>query len=311
MALLDYLPAEQVYLALARRRGAIGPPSLRATGNVYWLDNSDSAKSDTPGKGSFFAPFATLSFAVSQLGSGDTLIVKQGHDETLTATVTLSFDDITITGEGWGDGRPRFNLGASGDIEMKGDRLTLQNLRFLDTVGGKTHHISPGVSNIVGWVMADCEFRIGSGLVAPSNAILDMTKAEAALLIGCRFYMSDAGTDGPNAIRVVAAGLSRMRIADCFVFGTFSGACIVLTDNSGDDSEGVIIEECGFYNADTSAANLIAISNCKGVIRHNGGYSAHGTLNDVVSNDACAMIENYFTNNLSNAGGIVPTTRAS
>ncbi len=60
---LDYLPAEEVYLALSRRRGAYG--RVFAPGQTFWLDNSDSQTSDVAGRGSLFSPFKTLAFAVS------------------------------------------------------------------------------------------------------------------------------------------------------------------------------------------------------------------------------------------------------
>lgn len=120
-----------------------GMPLLQCQpGNVYWLSNSTVlergciAGSDR-NPGTFQKPFATLDFAIAACSqsSGDIIMVKPGHRETVSSATTLHFDvaGMAIVGLGNGTNRPTFvfDTAATANITLRSANVAIQNLLFI------------------------------------------------------------------------------------------------------------------------------------------------------------------------------------
>lgn len=112
-------------------------------GKVFWVSNAAAAqltgqKTGSDGnKGTFDAPFATLDFAVGQCtaGRGDTIFVKPGHAEAISAAAGIALDvaGIAVVGLGTGDSRPTFTLNTANTatITVAAADISVQNCKFV------------------------------------------------------------------------------------------------------------------------------------------------------------------------------------
>jgi hypothetical protein len=101
-------------------------------GNIYWVDSNGGGGS----KGTFNHPVLTLAAAESLVTSnnGDIIVIKPGHAETYTATVSSSKSGYAVIGLGFGTNRPTFTNGvlAAGDdmFEYTGDNVLVYNIMW-------------------------------------------------------------------------------------------------------------------------------------------------------------------------------------
>lgn len=146
-------------------------------GRVFWLDNSalgnaDHYKNGSDGnRGNFDAPFATLSYAISQTraNKGDIIFVKPGHAETIASAGAVSFSKagVAIIGLGTGSNRPTFTWStlATATMLFAASNVTLQNLLFVSTMatGFTTTAFSIAAAVVANDITIDnCEFRDSS-----------------------------------------------------------------------------------------------------------------------------------------------------
>ena len=84
------------------------------------------------------APKATLGAGITAAGAGGVVVLLSTHDETLTATQTLSSDGLTIVGAGLVAGKPtaklRMNAAALALFSITGIGVELRNIWFPENV---------------------------------------------------------------------------------------------------------------------------------------------------------------------------------
>lgn len=115
------------------------PSVSNYSGDIYFVNSNGGGGS----KGTFDAPFLTVSEALSAVTNdkGDLIVVKAGHTETLSATVSSSASGFAIIGQGWGDMRPTFTNGLSGTddaFDLSGDDVSIINLKWKEAASGTT-----------------------------------------------------------------------------------------------------------------------------------------------------------------------------
>ena len=122
-----------------------GMPILQTNpGNFFWVYSGtilERATGEVAGsdsnRGTFQRPFATLAGALAQCtpGKGDVIIIKPGHQETITSATQLliSCSDVAIVGLGAGLDRPMFTLStaATATIGITGSNISIQNCQFV------------------------------------------------------------------------------------------------------------------------------------------------------------------------------------
>lgn len=307
MGFLDFQLSEDVYASLAKLQGGLAHGSI--TGKTFFLDNSDSDASDVTGGGTFFQPFNTLSFAISECvsGRGDVILVKPGHDETISGTVTINVTTVSIIGLGHGKRfRPRFQFdNTAGEIRTTVAGVRLQSLRFMSTVSGHVNVLDIATASH-GFTLIGCFFQVEAAADDVTNAIVVAASVTDVHIAGNRIEYLEA-TSGSTTALALGGANTRLRVVDNYIAGDFSTAAISMTSTATDDLE---ITHNRIYNAQTAnvdgAIDIVASS--RGVIAYNVGFHGYATaLTSCIDPANCAQSENYFNNVAGEAGGLVGT----
>jgi len=109
--------------------GGVG--DLITTGNVWFVD-SGSGSDSNKGTDKDHA-FATLDYAIGKCtaSQGDTIIVMEGHAETVTTQIAADVAGINIIGLGHGGNRPTFTINAAiWGMYVTADDVFVHNLVF-------------------------------------------------------------------------------------------------------------------------------------------------------------------------------------
>lgn len=186
---------------------------LVITGAVIWVD---SVLGNDANAGTKELPLATLAQAVTNAtaSNGDIIVLKAGHTETLTSTITISKAGLKIFGLGVGSGAPNFICNAAIDcIDVTAADVELNNLYFpAATTAISTALINAGAANL----------RVkGSTFVCGAFTQYGITVPAAGTnlrVLNCNFSVS---ADGPDAgIVVESASATGLRVEDT----TFDGS---------------------------------------------------------------------------------------
>lgn len=121
-----------------------GVPLLQThPGKVFWLSNNTTGllagqRGGSDGnKGTFNAPFSTLSYAMTQCvaNRGDVIMVKPGHAEAVSSAtaLTLGVAGVAIVGLGVGSSRPSFTLNTANTatINVTAANISMVNCQII------------------------------------------------------------------------------------------------------------------------------------------------------------------------------------
>ena len=110
-----------------------GLPNLATTGQVWYVDSASGADDVSPRGLSPEYPLATLDQAVTNSATGDIVVLKSTHDETLTAQITMT-KRLTIVGLGSSSGVPLAcltnNVAGNNMLEYSSAPWEIRNVRF-------------------------------------------------------------------------------------------------------------------------------------------------------------------------------------
>lgn len=210
------------------------------TGRVYWVsNNSTTPRSDVkvgqdiahPAGGTFNRPFATIDYAIGQCraNAGDTILVKEGHAETMTATsLVVDVAGITIIGLGSGASKPTLTFNGTADIiTISGASTVFQNFRIVAAVGDVVTAFDVTAVDVK---LLDIEATESStfnfiNIVTCSGAANTADRLHIARLY---WVSDDAGSDG---IVTTAGSIDGLLIEDCNVqlaAGVAAGLLVLL-----------------------------------------------------------------------------------
>lgn len=145
-------------------------------GNVFWVYNGTALRQgqktgSDANKGTFDAPFATISYAISQCvaNRGDIIFVKPGHAESIIAANGINFNiaGVAIIGLGVGSNRPTLTWStvAGANIQVSANNVTLSNFLCISTMAtGFTTSAFAILTTVVAndFTIDNCEFRDSS-----------------------------------------------------------------------------------------------------------------------------------------------------
>ena len=266
---------------------------------VNGIGASDTYKGTRPEE-----PLSTLSGAhtASVSGRGDTIVLLPGT-LTLTSSVTISKDDITIAGQA-GDSpiKPSaitLNLGSTGDgIAVTGANCVIEDLHFNASSAANTSRINAGAA---GLTVRDCTFQSGS------NDLESITNPAAGLhttIIRNRFVVTANGPDA--AIEIEAAGAHHITITD----NLFMGQNNTNAWDTGAINSGVAHLDCyEARNVMTDGEAIIFSAAATGMIE--GNIMGYGTLGSMLDPGSCMCAENYEADAINQSGRLFPDTVAS
>lgn len=286
-------------------------------GNIFFVDSGDG--SDTAGNGTHpDSPFDSIDFTIAQCTAtqGDVIFVLPGHAEAVSAAAGLDLDiaGISVIGVGHGGARPTITIDTAdtADIDVDAANIVLRNVRVVIDVASLNALLDV---NAAGFLLEDCDFY-GNDAVdeAPDITLITDAAANDMVVRGCSFnYLAEldgtAITATPTeCIRLV--GADRARIEGNYISGDFTTSAINgITTPSLD----IRIVHNQIHNIATEDIALIIdlVAGCNGLIGWNWGFS--GLHNDasalalIIDPASCGMVENYFSNVVTETGAIVGT----
>lgn len=284
-------------------------------GNVFFVDTNTDQGGTTSGFGVHPDKALTTwdsSVALCTANQGDAVFILAGHTETISAAdgVLLDVAGISFIGLGHGDARPTFTFSTStaADIEVDSANEYISNMRFIGNIAALA---APVDVNAAGFVMEDCDWYVATATTDIDITIITDATADDMVVRRCHFYYdySRAATAvtaaSTEVIRLV--GADRAVIEECYCSGNFSTSAINgITTLSGD----VSILRNGIYNDQTAdvAGAIDLVAGCTGIIAYNYGFHGFTTnIATVIDPSSCAMIENHFSNVVTETGGLVGT----
>lgn len=285
------------------------------TGNIFYVDSA--VGTDAAGYGtSPDAPFDTIDYAIGNCvaNQGDVILVLPGHAESIAAAAGIDADvaGVSIIGLGSGNNRPTitFITATTADIDIDAANVTIKNLRFVGNIAALA---APIDVNAAGFTMEDCDFFVAAATTDIDITVITDAAAKQMTIRRCTFnylYSNEATAVAVSAtstevIRLV--GADRSIIEDCYMSGNFTTSAINgITTLSAD----IKILRNGIVNVQTTniAGIIDLVALCRGVIANNYGFHGYTTdLATTIDPSSCAMINNYFSNVVTEAGGLVGT----
>lgn len=181
------------------------------TGRTHWVD---SQTGDNGNAGTEEAPLATLAQAITNAtaSNGSVIIVKAGHTETLTSSLSFSKAGLLFFGLGSGTSKPTFTVNGNVDMfSLAAAYNRIYNFRFAAGTAAHTSRIDVAASRCS---IIDCDFVCGANDL---ESITLTASANSTLISGCTFTVT---ADGPDAaIEIEATGAAGVEINNC----TFDG----------------------------------------------------------------------------------------
>lgn len=154
------------------------------TGSMFYVDSVTGADTDTGLTWALAKATIDAAVALCTDGNNDIIFVASGHEETLTADISLDIDDITVIGIGSGTDRPEVTLDTSTDqIVIDAANVTVYNISF-----------KAGVTDV-----ADC--------------ISFADESDGSAVIGCYFPEPANATHEFTAVFQLASGTQDITIA--------------------------------------------------------------------------------------------------
>lgn len=193
-------------------------------GNYFWVNSNTGSDGNT---GAADNPFATIDFAIGKCtaSQGDTIVVEQGHAETLTSAGAIACDvaGINIIGLGNGSNRPRLTFGTStgASVLITAANTFISNIVGISGVDGLTNpfHVQAAGVTLGNALYGPIEWQDPTNATQAVRAVLT-TAAADNLRINLKVSgVTSGGTSPVNAIRLVGVDGA---IINCDFFGRAS-----------------------------------------------------------------------------------------
>lgn len=281
------------------------------TGNYFFVSSVSGANGNT---GAADNPFATLDYAIGQCtaSKGDTIVLLQGHSETITGAsgITADIAGINIVGLGTGSLRPTFLMdgGTSVTFVVSAANVLVDNCFFK---AGHSGVVTCFDITAAGCVLTNLEFgnnTTNENFVTPikSTSTTD-NNGDGLTVVGCRWFTTD--TDDREMIEI-NANLDRLTVTDCIMVTTSATAQLVLSAGTKVLTN-VYIARNRFKSAMTSGLLFISngASTNTGMVCDNyvGNLDTTGPQDLGASAFANAVwFNNYSTSVVTLSGGINP-----
>lgn len=298
------------------------PLIITNPGKVFWVNNSTALAdggiggSDN-GPGTYQKPFRTIDAAIGKCTAsrGDTIMVMPGYTQTISAAVGIDLDVVGVTIIGLGNGTLRptitFDTAVTADIDIDAANTAMMNFRFIGNIAALA---APIDVNAAGFTMQNCDFYANAATTDVDISIITDAAADDMWIEGCGFYYLDSLADtavtavSTEVIRLV--GADRAVIKNNFMIGDFTTSAIngITTASkalriTGNEIHNVATEDIA------GAVDLVAA--CDGVIANNFGSVLFSTnIATLIDPSSCSMIENYFSNVVTETGGLIGTASA-
>jgi hypothetical protein len=161
---------------------------LITTGAVIWVDSVNGSDSNS---GLEQKPLATLGQAITNAtaNNGDIIVIKSGHTQTLTSSITVNKAGLKIFGIGSGSSAPQFTVNAAIDgINITANNVEINNLYFpAGTTATNTARINIDAASVL---IKACTFLCGA---YDSDTITITSNGLYAKVESCSFTVTALG----------------------------------------------------------------------------------------------------------------------
>lgn len=160
--------------------------------NVYYVSSLTGSNSNNGGK---LTPWATLKYALSQAGTGDLIILRAGHTETISTQIQIS-NRCFVFGEGQGNSRPTFasNLTGNDAIQVTSDAV-IRGIRIIEGLQSTTG-VALNASSGQGCRLLYCDFVCG-----PNDQATKVTMNTTASFMHSCTFSSTATSSATRPVR--------------------------------------------------------------------------------------------------------------
>lgn len=175
----------------------LGNGQILISNKNYWFVNSAVGSNGYPG--TFDQPFGTLAYACSNpnLAAGDTIVVMDGHAETVTAAggITLSTASVDIQGPNFDCSPPTitFTTSTAATFKITGAGCSVQNLKFVTGINSLVTHLDIQAKSVIiaNNFFQDNGTTTGLSFIDFVNATANAS--DGTKILGNQFYNPTAG----------------------------------------------------------------------------------------------------------------------
>lgn len=276
--------------------------STAVPGGVVGVDAA-GAFGDSPQR-----PFATIDYAIGQCAAnrGDIIYVLPGHNEGITASITLDVAGVQILGLGHGNTRPVIDFdGTAATIEMDAANTRLSNVVLRASVTAGVVAINVDADRVeIDHIETDFEATGDDFITTVDVDAFDYAHIHDNVFTG----ELTAGAD--EAIRLDDSNFTV--IEHNRFTGQWANAPIF---NEGALCSALTVRHNIIYNADTSVYNGIDFTTMSstGIVAHNDVTALYATtLTKLIRTGDMTWYDNRFANAVSERGALtVPTTTSA
>lgn len=193
------------------------------TTGMVWYVHHDGTDAAAPAGRNRHAPLATLAQAQTNAADGDTVVLKDGHAETITSLAITK--RLVIVGGGESDGLPTVKLTAGDEtdtLEITGDGVQLRNIEFVERDAdntGSAARLIVGASRVS---IVGCYFPCGQYDTGPATTL--PTAESSVRFRRCTWEsISAAGVTQPESALKSAAIVTNLVLEDCVFDGGPAG----------------------------------------------------------------------------------------
>lgn len=211
-----------------------GLPILQAQpGQIWWVGNSTTLLPQTVagadgGPGTYNRPFATIDYAIGRCSAntGDIIVVKPGHAETISAAATIALDvaGVAIVGLGSGTARPTLSWStAASSITVLANNVSIQNFLFIGTMATTFTVTAFDNTNAVvanDFEISNCSFHdqdATHGFIACYTGGTTANQSDGLRFVNNRVLRSLTSPPAANTAVVIGAAISRLVFSDNFI----------------------------------------------------------------------------------------------
>lgn len=218
---------------------------------------------------------------------------------------------VAVIGLGIGNNRPTitFATAATADWEIDAASCGIYNFRFITNIASLAAAIDVDAA---GFTLEDCLFT-GNDAANETNLITVITDAAADDLTVRRCSFNYLATFDGTAITTTSTecirlvGADRALIEGNYISGDFTTAAINGITTASLDIK-ILNNRIHNIATENIAGVVDLVAGCNGVIGYNWGFMGYATsLAAIIDPASCAMVENYFSNVVTETGGLVGT----
>lgn len=289
------------------------PTGVITSGNTWYVDSAETTGTEN-GK-TWATATDTIDEAINLASAGDTILVADGHAETVSAANGFDADvaGISIIGLGSGERRPTITFDdTASDVAIGAAGVTIKNIRFLAGVSGVVRGISVEATGD-SFTLENCEFpEPTTSSWEFVRAILVATGANYGMYKNNVAYSADA--DGATNWLDLDAGVQTgTTVIGNTIIGDYDEGII----HSDDIDLEVIITDNNLTNLDAGEHCIEFTANATGMCARNilqtdvittaldnGTMSCHGNTWSTPTADVEAVPVNPILDSVTNLIGV-------